>query len=89
MTDRQKPRTLSDDDAPDFLDGAPRFFQQYFWDALHHGKRTGRQAIDEFFGQDRIFGDDEDEARDALGRYTDEAYKACLEGRPVPRRGSS
>lgn len=79
------PPTLGDN-APDFLDGAPRFMQQHFWERLHFEGRSGRQAVDDLFGRSRIFEDDEEDGREELGRYAEEAYKACLEGRPVPPR---
>lgn len=86
MTDRQKPRTLSDDDAPDFLDGAPRFFQQYFWERLHCAGRTGRQAVDDLFGGSRVFENNEEDSRNELGLYVERAYRSLLEGQPIPPR---
>jgi hypothetical protein len=83
---KDHPLADPDDDAPDFLDGAPRFMQQHFWERLHYARRTGRQAVEDMFGGSRIFKSDEEGGRDELGRYAEEAYKACLEGLPVPPR---
>lgn len=79
------PPTLGDN-APDFLDGAPRFMQQHFWERLHFEGRSGRQAVDDLFGGSRVFEDEEDAGRDELALYVEIAYRALLDGQPIPPR---
>jgi len=79
------PPTLGDN-APDFLDGAPRFMQQHFWERLHCAGRTGRQAVDDLFGGSRVFENNEEDSRNELGLYVERAYRSLLEGQPIPPR---